>query len=294
MKLRPRSRPPHPTLERYHGLAHGALAVTAYHADSFRAPWSAQLGAHVAFAEFGCAALPPLATASPPIGAVVVEPIQGRGGIRAARAEWLRALRAHCDAEGALLIYDEVYTGFGRTGEWFAYEAVARSARDDDARAPTPDLLCLGKALAGGFPLSVCLGTQAAMDAWGASRGESLHTQTFLGNPLGCAMAVAALRELRRIDAPRLARERGAALRAKLERAGCGAVRGCGLMLAVEVRDPLFAMTALLRRGVLALPVGEGRDFALALVPPLTISDEQMDFVVDALVASCAEREQLS
>ena len=60
----------------------------------------------------------------------------------------------------------------------------------------------------------------------------------------------------------------------------------------IEVRDPLFAMTALLRRGVLALPVGEGRDFALALVPPLTISDEQMDFVVDALVASCAERAQ--
>ena len=155
---------------------------------------------------------------------------------------------------------------------------------------PRPDLLCLGKAMAGGFPLSVCLGTKAAMDAWGASRGESLHTQTFLGNPLGCAMAVAALRELRRIDAPSLARRKGAALQKMLAAAGFDKVRGRGLMLAVEVADPLHAMAALLRRGVIALPCGEGADFAMALVPPLTATDAQLQFCVDALKAACHEQ----
>ena len=282
----------------YHGLSHGALAVSDYHHPSFRAPFAAQLGGHATFADFGKLPLPPLAAAG--IGAVIVEPIQGRGGIREAGAAWLRALRAHCDAEGALLVYDEIYSGFGRTGEWFAYEAVAAAeaaaaegggyGTGAAPPVPRPDLLCLGKAMAGGFPLSVCLGTKAAMDAWGASRGESLHTQTFLGNPLGCAMAVAALRELRRIDAPSLARRKGAALQKMLAAAGFDKVRGRGLMLAVEVADPLHAMAALLRRGVIALPCGEGADFAMALVPPLTATDAQLQFCVDALKAACDEQ----
>lgn len=255
----------------YHGLGHGALAATAYHAPSFRAPFEAQLGAHVTFSEFG-GAVPSLRD----VGCVIVEPIQGRGGIREPPAGWLEELRAKCDAEGALLVYDEVYSGFGRTGAWFAFEALG---------APPPDLICLGKAMAGGFPISVCLGTRAAMDAWGASRGEALHTQTFLGNPLGCAMARASLRELRRVDAPALAERRGAELRALLAARGFGPVRGRGLMLAVDVPDPLRAMAGLLRRGVLALPVGEGADFALGLVPPLTIDSDQLAFVADALAA---------
>jgi len=263
----------------YHGLAHGALAPTAYKAEAFREPFAAQLGAHVTFAEFGALPLPPLASAG--IGAVLVEPIQGRGGIRVAPAGWLTALKAHCEAEGALLIYDEIYSGFGRTGEWFAWQA---------AGGPPPDLLCVGKALGGGFPISACLGTRAAMDAWGASRGEALHTQTFLGNPMGCAMARAALRTLRAIDAPALARAKEAALRRALLAAGFerGAVRGCGLMLALAMDDPLHAMAALLRRGVIALPCGDGADFAMALVPPLTVTDAQLRALAAAL-RSCED-----
>ncbi|KAH8056775.1 N2-acetyl-L-ornithine:2-oxoglutarate 5-aminotransferase [Aureococcus anophagefferens] len=194
----------------------------------------------------------------------------GRGGIREPPAGWLEELRAKCDAEGALLVYDEVYSGFGRTGAWFAFEALG---------APPPDLICLGKAMAGGFPISVCLGTRAAMDAWGASRGEALHTQTFLGNPLGCAMARASLRELGR-SAPALAGD--AAPSSGAARRAASGPRGRGLMLAVDVPDPPRG-GRLLRRGVLALPVGEGADFALGLVPPLTIDSDQLAFVADAL-----------
>ena len=206
--------------------------------------------------------------------------------------------------QGALLIYDEIYTGFGRTGSWFAFQSAhdepLRTGEADPAYGqgeacvdgggcmPLPDLLCLGKALGGGFPISTCQGTPAAMDAWGASKGEALHTQTFLGNPVGCAMALASLRELRAADAPSLARRKGRELRALLRQHGVvGDVRGRGMMLAVSVADPLRAMAALLAEGVIALPCGEGTDFALALVPPLTITHAQMDYVARALARVC-------
>ena len=258
----------------YHGLAHGALAPSAYKASAFREPFAAQLGDHVTFAEFGAWPFPPLASAG--IGAVLVEPIQGRGGIRSPPAGWLQALKAHCVAEGALLIYDEIYSGFGRTGWWFAWQAVG---------GPPPDLLCIGKALGGGFPISACLGTRACMDAWGASKGEALHTQTFLGNPMGCEMARASLHELQAMDAPRVARGKEAELREALAEVGFdrAAVRGHGLMLALSMSDPLHAMAGLLSRGVIALPCGDGSDFAMALVPPLTISRGQIRAVADAL-----------
>ena len=283
----------------YHGLAHGSLAPTAYHKTDFREPFEGQIGSHVTFAPFGELPLPSLANANPPIGAVIVEPIQGRGGIRVASASWLRALREHCDKEGALLIYDEVYTGFGRTGTWFAFQG-ATDGNDDstETRSPLPDLICLGKAMGGGFPISVCLGTKMVMDSWGASKGESLHTQTFLGNPLGCAMALASLRELKRIGAPSLAKRKEAYLKSLLSKHGLLAgdkihrenmIRGRGLMLALRVPDPLYAMAALLRNGVIALPCGEGGDFALALVPPLTIPESQLDYAVEILARICNE-----
>src|SRR6201999_1042951 len=98
-----------------------------------------------------------------------------------------------CDDTGAILIFDEIYTGFGRTGRWFAceHERVA------------PDLVCLGKALAGGFPISACVGRKDMIDAaWPPSSGEAMHTSTFLGNPVGCAMALAQIAEIRRRKLP--------------------------------------------------------------------------------------------
>ena len=119
------------------------------------------------------------------IGAVLVEPIQVRGGIDIPPPGFLPMLRRLCDEHQALLILDEIYTGFGRTGQWFACEH----------SATVPDLICLGKALTGGFPLSACVGRAELMDAaWPPSSGEAIHTSTFLGHPVGCAMALAQIR----------------------------------------------------------------------------------------------------
>ena len=119
----------------------------------------------------------------------LVEPIQARGGINVPPPEFLPLLRKLCDQFGALLILDEIYTGFGRTGKWFACEH----------SGVMPDLICLGKALTGGFPLSACVGRADLMDAaWPASHGEAIHTSTFLGHPVGCAMALAQITEIRR------------------------------------------------------------------------------------------------
>jgi len=98
--------------------------------------------------------------------------------------EFLPRLRELCDQHHTLLIFDEIYTGLGRTGQWFASEH----------SGTVPDLVCLGKALTGGFPLSACVGRADLMDAaWPASTGEAIHTSTFLGHPVGCAMALAEL-----------------------------------------------------------------------------------------------------
>ena len=98
--------------------------------------------------------------------------------------DFLRLLRRICDEEKILLVADEIYTGLNRTGRLFGC----------DHSEVVPDLICLGKALTSGFPLSACVGRATVMDAWPESAGEALHTSTFLGNPLGCAMAIAALR----------------------------------------------------------------------------------------------------
>jgi 4-aminobutyrate aminotransferase-like enzyme len=250
----------------YHGLSHGALAVTGYRADAFRAPFAGQLSPHVRFAPFG-GELGSLDG----VGAVVVEVIQGRGGLRGAPDGWLREVARAARAAGALLVVDEVFTGFGRTGEWFAHTAEGLA----------PDLLCLGKALGGGFPISVCFGTRDAMDAWGASTGEAIHTQTFLGNPVGCAMALATLGEIERL-LPTVP-EAGALLRSGVERLGL-AVRGRGLALGVELPDALRTSRALLQRGFIALPAGEHGE-VLSLTPPFVLTSEQSDAFVTALAA---------
>jgi 4-aminobutyrate aminotransferase/(S)-3-amino-2-methylpropionate transaminase len=183
----------------YHGLSLGALDAT--HRREFREPFAARLPGATAFARFGdfedVARL--VAASRVPFGAVLVEPIQGRGGERIPPDGFLTALRALCDREGLLLIADEVYTGFGRTGRWFAC----------DHESVVPDLLCVGKGLASGMPISACIGRAAVMDAWPPSRGEALHTQTFLGHPPGCAAALAAIAVIEDEKLVQRAAERG-------------------------------------------------------------------------------------
>ncbi len=252
----------------YHGLALGALDAT-WRPD-FRAPFAERLPERTVFARYGDAgdARRAAREAPFPIGAVLVEPVQGRGGVRVPPPGFLRALRALCDAEGWLLVADEIFTGFGRTGRFFAC----------GAEAVVPDLLCAGKGLASGMPISVCLGRAEVMDAWPASRGEALHTQTFLGHPPSCAAALASLAVLDEEGLVARAAETGAAALDFLAQRAAGTpgvkeVRGVGLMIGIECDAPERAARAVgraLRRGLIVLPCGpDGR--VLSVTPPLGI-----------------------
>ncbi len=250
----------------YHGLAFGPLASLGYLRGTMRQPFEKLLGGHVSWSRFGGPL--PVVAALHDVAAVLVEPIQGRGGMRIAPAGWLEGLHDAAKAAGALVIHDEIYSGCGRTGPFLASNL-------------RPDLLCLGKALGGGFPLSACLGTAHAMDAWGASTGAAIHTQTFLGHPVGCAAALAALGELDRLGPAGAAR--GERLAARLrEVRGVSSVSGRGMMLGVHVPNPLQATHDLLDRGFIVLPAGE-RGEVLGLTPPYVLTDAQADAFVAAL-----------
>ncbi len=265
----------------YHGLALGVLDATAR--PLFRAPFTARLAELTSFARFGDAGdvVRAAARCRAPVGAVLVEPIQGRGGERIPPDGFLTALRRICDERGWLLIADEVYTGFGRTGAWFACEH----------EAVVPDLLCVAKGLASGMPISACMGLAAVMDAWPASAGESLHTQTFLGHPAACAAALASIRVLTEEKLVERAAQTGSAalrrLRAKLAgRPGVVDVRGRGLLLAIECDRPERAAAAsagALARGVITLTSGDDAR-VLSIVPPLCIELELLTLALDAVV----------
>jgi len=292
----------------YHGLTYGALAVSGR--EDFRAPFAAQLASTAVFApyphpyrspfgddpaEVGAAALRAvealLDTAEgDQVGAVLVEPVQGRGGDVVPPDGFLPGLRQLCDRRGLLLICDEVYTGFGRTGRWFACEHWG----------VVPDLLVVGKGLTGGLPFAACIGTDAVMDAWPRSRGEALHTSTFLGHPLGCAAALASMAVLREERLVERSAELGARIRARLQEMTAahprvGEVRGMGMMIGIElVRDresrepaPELAgrvVVESLRRGVLTLGGGVHGN-VLSLSPPFVITEAQVDAALDVLRA---------
>lgn len=257
----------------YHGLAFGSLPTTDYKAKAFRAPFAAQLGNHVDHAPFG-GVLPSLEE----YGAIIVEPIQGRGGIQEPPAGWLAKLIDAAHHAGALVIFDEIYTGFGRTGTPFAFKHESLHGR-------VPDLVCLGKALGGGFPISVCIGRADVMDSWGASKGEAIHTQTFLGNPLGCAMALATLEELDRLLPEVLPKSQW--LRNELHKRGLK-TRGRGLMVGIEHHDTLSLSRNLMKRGIIVLPAGPNAE-VLALTPPLMITQEQLSFFLSQLDDLCSQ-----
>lgn len=265
----------------YHGLSHGPLAACGY-APAFRLPFAAQLGAHVRFAAWHehdlDAALAAVDAAwDDTIGAVLVEPLQGRGGCRPCPDGFLAALTDRCRARGALLVVDEILTGLGRCGERWLSVALGAS----------PDLVCVGKALGGGLPVSACLGRADAMAAWGDPAGEAIHTGTFFGHPLGCAAALAALDVIEDEALSARATELGARLSTKLAQATGRRVTGAGLLLGVRFdragdRPVLDLVARLLARGYLALPAGNDAR-TLQLAPPLTIDETLLDGFVEAL-----------
>jgi 4-aminobutyrate aminotransferase-like enzyme len=216
------------------------------------------------------------------LAAVIVEPIQGRGGCVVPPPGYLAQLREICRERGVLMIADEIYTGFGRTGTMFACEQ----------EAVVPDILCLGKAMGNGFPISAAVASPGVMDAWPASEGEALHTSTHLGNPMGCAAALATIVELESRELPSRAATLGNRLGPKLNALHASGkvagVRGRGLMWGIELRDAAQARAAVekaLTKGVLILQAGEQGN-VLSLTPPLTISETDLDRGID-VVESC-------
>lgn len=258
----------------YHGLALGVLGLQAYQ-PSFTEPFQDIAHDRVRHLPWGCDLSLVEEALDETVGLVMAEPIQGRGGVHEAPAGWLAAVAELARSRGALFALDEVQTGLGRTGAWFA----------GPAEGVVPDLLCVGKALGGGYPLSACIGSREVMDAWGASRGEALHTQTFLGHPIGCAAALAVLDLLEGGLIEEIA-ARGARLQQAFETRDLP-VRGRGLLRAVTVGvSGLAAARRLLQRGFLVLPAG---DDALSLSPPVTLTDPQLDAFADAVVAVVGE-----
>jgi len=289
----------------YHGLTVGSLAVTGR--PFFRDPFVERLYGGVAFAPFpstgpaAAVALEAVARAlevgapdGSPIGTVILEPIQGRAGVVIPPPGFLQEVVRLARRAGSVTVMDEIFTGLGRTGHVLA--SVAAGA--------LPDIVCIGKALGGGLPISACIGRRDVMDAWPASAGEALHTSTFLGHPLGAAAALGFLDVLDQEDLCGRAAEVGATLldglAGHLSGVECvAAVRGAGLLLAVEPAIPggphrgfgARVATRALGKGLLVLPAGaEGH--VVELAPPACLTDEQVKWGVGEL-ASCI-REELS
>jgi acetylornithine/N-succinyldiaminopimelate aminotransferase len=204
------------------------------------------------------------------MAAIVVEPIQGEGGVRPADAEFLRALRAFCDAHQVALIFDEVQTGVGRTGKWFA----------KDHAGVQPDIMTLAKGLGSGVPIGAILANEAISGAiqWGD------HGTTFGGNPLACAAALATLEVIEEENLLQVATTEGQWLREQVkawEHPLVHEVRGAGLMVGIELTHSAKPIVLdLLHQGILANATAEK---VIRLVPPLNTPRETLQTVMTAL-----------
>ena len=295
----------------YHGLGYGTLAAGSM--PRFREPFAAQLanfGRTLPYPHCRCRqewaddgdcspdcisrladveaqVEATLSTAGAAIGAVLVEPILGRGGKVTPPKGFLPMLRRLCDRHGALLIVDEILTGLNRTGRLFAC----------DHSSTIPDLICLGKSLSSGLPLSACIGREPVMDAWPESDGEAIHTTTHLGNPLACAMALASLQQHRGPGLAAAVAARGKLLadrfRAVAEHTPrLASVRGAGLLRGLEVVSADgsehpdgdagggFVPFALSRGFIVLADSPDGNIVALA--PAFQISEQQIDALASA------------
>ena len=257
----------------FHGRTMGALSAT--HKKDYREPFGPLVPgfSHVKYNDI--AELEAAVTTD--TAAVILEVVQGEGGIHLADGDTIRAARAICDKQGALLILDEVQTGFGRTGRWFA-------CQHHDV---VPDLLTMGKAIAGGMPMgAVAIGPRIE----GIKVG--LHGSTFGGNPLACAASIAALNVYQSERLPERATEMGDYFRERLEEINSPLireVRGIGLMIGVELKiRAAQVVEALMQRGVLAHTSGTT---VMRILPPLVITREDIDIVIEALTDTLTNME---
>src|SRR2546425_3835619 len=252
----------------YHGRTFGALSATAD--AKYRDPFAPMLEGvrHVPFDDLD--ALDRVLDDS--VAAVIVEPIQGEGGVRVPADGYVRGIRERCAARGILLICDEIQTGF-RTGSPFAF------TREDIV----PDILCLSKSIANGLPIGVTVTTEAVSER--VPKGS--HGSTFAGNPLVCAAGATTLKVLGDGELHARAAQAGARFQQKirdLRLPQIREVRGRGLMLAVELKKPATpVIKAMQERGVLVLP---GGGTVIRFLPSILIDDSQLDEGIDALAAA--------
>ncbi|UCE88314.1 MAG: aspartate aminotransferase family protein [Pseudomonadota bacterium] len=218
-------------------------------------------------------ALEKVAANNPSIVAVLVEPVQGEGGIRIPDAAYLSGIRALCDQNDWLMILDEIQTGMCRTGKWFAYQ---------HATDATPDVMTLAKALGNGVPIGACLARGKAAGVFEPGK----HGSTFGGNPLACRAAQAVIDTLERENLAARAAQLGERMLAGFTTrlgatAGVVEIRGLGLMLAIELDRPCSElMQQALQKGLLINVTAER---VVRLLPPLVLSDDEADAIVDGV-----------
>ena len=255
------------TMRGFHGRTMGALSATWE--KKYREPFEPLVPGfrHVAYNDLGALEQ----AVSDQTAAVILEVVQGEGGVRPGTAEFLRGAQRLCRERGAMLILDEVQTGFGRTGTMFAAEHF-------DLR---PDLLCVAKSMAGGLPMGAVL-----MGERIGTLPASVHGSTFGGNPLACAAALATLDVLETQHLPEHAAELGTWFMARLQRIQSPLireVRGLGLMVGIELKQKVTPyLQALMERGVLALPAGLT---VMRFLPPLVISQSELAQAADEVEA---------
>ena len=263
----------------YHGLTLGALGLSSR--EAFRNPFSAHLHPEVDHLPYACdpGQVEEALDRRGDVAAVVMEPIVGREGVLVPPEGWSTALARLCRDKGALLIADEIFTGFGRAGSWFAV----------DREKVVPDLICCGKSMTGGMPMAAVLGPSKLMEAW-ASPGEALHTGTFVAHPVACAAASANLDVLEAENlcakAVDIGRRIGARTADWTRRFPAVVdVRGVGALWGFELADADLGAVVVReawRRGILVLVGGpEGR--VGQIVPPLVVTRQQLDHALGAL-----------
>jgi acetylornithine/N-succinyldiaminopimelate aminotransferase len=199
--------------------------------------------------------------------AVILEPVQGEAGVYVGDRDFLLAARQICDDAGALLIFDEVQTGFGRTGKWFG----------KDHSGVQPDIITLAKAIAGGLPMGAMLASETVSEAF--QKGD--HGSTFAGSPLISAAALATIEVIREEKLVQRSEELGLYLRTELEKLGPREIRGQGLMVGLDLdADCKVLVEKALQKGVLINNTGE---HTLRLIPPLVVTREEIDRVVTVI-----------
>jgi acetylornithine aminotransferase len=261
----------------FHGRSMGALSLTGK--DSIRDPFR-PFGVDVRFVPFGDSAALTAAVGQDCAG-VFLEPCLGEGGIVPAPAGYLAAARAACDAAGALLVLDEIQSGVGRTGEWFAFQA----------EGVLPDVITLAKGLGGGLPIGACIG----IGDCGSGLRKGDHGSTFGGNPVACAAALAVLDVIERNGLLDNVKQVGAELReglASVDHKLVAEVRGIGLWLGIALTEPVaWAVEAVARQS--GFLVNAVQQDVIRLAPPLVLSAAQAEKFVVALPAILARATEL-